>query len=518
MRCLLPTLLLLLAPYAALSAADEPPNFIIIFADDLGYGDLGCYGNTQIRTPRIDAMAQEGMRFTSIYAQPICGPSRAAIMTGCYPLRVAERGNVKRNHPALHEKEITIAEVLKQVDYATGCFGKWDLARHSQKDFLPELFPTKQGFDYFFGTPSSNDRFTDLYRNDELIQANAPMATLTQRYTDEVIDFVTRHKDGPFFVYLPHTMPHTKLAASKDFRGKSPRGLYGDVLEEIDHSTGRILDAVKELALQDNTYVIFTSDNGPWLIKNKNHQDGTLPTDHGGSAGVLRSGKVSTWEGGVRVPFIAWAPGKVPAGTVTNSRMEGVVFPPQLPESRSSSKRFAVSDQSGISGSAGTVCESMASTLDMLPTLAALAGVEPPSDRVIDGEDIQHLLAGDFAQANSDKYFAYYLLTNLQAVRQGPWKLHLARPAEPVWLQNFARNGHIHQRDDQGFPEPTLYNLETDIGETTNVAAEHPEIVKELTALAESIREDLGDHDHAGTNMRFFDPYEERPKVPKWSR
>ena len=454
---------------------DRPPNFVIVFADDLGYGDLGCFGNVQIRTPRLDRMAAEGMRFTSFYAQPICGPSRAAIMTGCYPLRVAERGNVKNVHPILHSREITVAEVLKTRGYATACFGKWDLAKHAQNGFFMDLFPTRQGFDYFFGTPTSNDGVVNLYRNEQLIEPKTDMATLTRRYTDEAIGFIKKHKDEPFFVYLPHTMPHTRLAASPPFRGKSERGLYGDVIEEIDFNVGRILDAIREMGLETNTYVLFTSDNGPWMIKNKDYADGHLPDDHGGSAGPLRSGKVSTWEGGVRVPAILWSPGRVPAGTT---------------------------------------CETIASTLDVLPTLAALAGAEPPGDRVIDGEDVRHLFHGQFDKATPDKAFFYYLRVHLQAVRQGKWKLHLVRDSRPAGAAPFSNNRHISPADRVGFDEPFLVDLENDLGETRNVADEHPDVVRRLLELAERMRVDLGDYDRVGKNMRFFDPYRQRPTSP----
>ena len=277
-------ILLFSGMFVALGAKKDPVNFVVIFADDMGYADAGCFGSKDIRTPRIDRMAKEGMRFTSFYAQPICGPSRAALMTGCQPLRVAERGNLKNVHPVLHDKEITIAEILKTKGYATACFGKWDLAKHAQSGFFIDLFPSRQGFDYFFGTPTSNDGVVNLYRNEKLIEPRTDMAPLTKRYTDEAIAFMKKSKDQPFFVYVPHTMPHTRLAATSQFKGKSKRGLYGDVIEEIDFNVGRILDAVEEQGLTKNTYVLFTSDNGPWLIKNKNHQDGNLPGDHGGSA------------------------------------------------------------------------------------------------------------------------------------------------------------------------------------------------------------------------------------------
>lgn len=469
--------LLLILCFAHLSAiaGERLPNFVVIFTDDQGYQDVGCFGSPDIRTPRLDAMAAEGMKFTSFYAQPICGPSRAALMTGCYPMRVAERGNTKQVHPILHSEEITVAEILKTKGYATACFGKWDLAKHAQSGFFVDLFPTRQGFDYFYGTPTSNDRIANLYRNEELIEPKSDMSTLTKRYTDEAIGFMEKHVDEPFFIYMPHTMPHTRLDASPQFKGKSKRGLYGDVIEEIDFNVGRILDAIKEHGLEKNTYVLFTSDNGPWLIKNKDHQDGRLPSDHGGSAGPLRSGKVSSFEGGLRVPTILWGPGRVPEDTT---------------------------------------CDKLASTLDVLPTFAKLAEAEVPSDRVIDGEDISHLFHGDFAMADPDKTFYYYLRVHLQAVRQGQWKLHLPREKEPLGAAPFGRNTHIAPADRVGFPKPFLVNLKDDIGEKTNVAAQHPDVVERLLGLAEAMREDLGDFDRVGKNMRFFDLADSRPTVP----
>jgi arylsulfatase len=270
-------------------------------------------------------------------------------------------------------------------------------------------------------------------------------------------------------------MPHTRLDASPKFKGKSRRGLYGDVVEEIDFHVGRILDAIQELGLADNTYVLFTSDNGPWLIKNQDLADGHLPSDHGGSAGPLRSGKVSTFEGGVRVPTVLWGPGRVPAGTI---------------------------------------CDSLASTLDILPTFAALAGAQTPSDRVIDGQDIRHLFHGRFEEADPEKAFFYYLRVHLQAVRQGKWKMHLVREQQPVGAAPFAENRHIARADRVGFSEPFLVDLDNDIGETTNVADQHPEIVQRLLALAEAMRADLGDYDRVGRNMRFFDPIDARPAKP----
>ncbi|MDF1753574.1 MAG: sulfatase [Verrucomicrobiales bacterium] len=464
--------------YPLHAAAEKPPNFIVIFVDDLGYADLGCFGSPDIKTPRLDALAKEGMRFTHFYAQPICGPSRTALMTGSHPLRVAEKGNVKQLHPVVHSGEITIAEVLKTKGYATGCFGKWDMAGHSQMAFTPDLMPNDQGFDYFFGTPSSNDQFVNLYRNKELLEKHADMADLTKRYTDEAIAFIEQNQEKPFFAYVPYTMVHTRLDASKDFKGKSPRGLYGDTVEEIDFSCGRILDTLKTLNLAENTYFLFTSDNGPWLSKNKNHLDGKLPSDHGGSAGELRSGKVSTWEGGVRVPTILWAPNRVPADVE---------------------------------------CNQIAATIDLLPTFANLAGAEVPTDRTLDGVDISHLFAGKFEEADENRVFRYYFINTLQAVRQGKWKLHLPRPAKPEWLGNFAVNRHIAREDWIEMKEPYLVNLEDDPGEIRSVAAEHPEVVAKLLELAEEARRDIGDFDRVGENMRFFDPMETRPEKPPFT-
>ena len=390
-------------------------------------------------------------------------------------MRVAERGNTKQVHPILHSQEITIAEILKEHGYTTACFGKWDLARHSQKGFFKDLLPTRQGFDYFYGTPTSNDGFVDLYRNEKLIEPKTNMATLTRRYTDEAIGFIRRNKDQPFFVYVPHTMPHTRLDASEQFKGKSQRGLYGDVIEEIDFNVGRMIDVLRELDLDKNTYVVFTSDNGPWLIKNKDLADGHLPRDHGGSAGPLRSGKVSTFEGGLRVPCIVWGPGSVPAGKA---------------------------------------CDAITSTLDILPTFAALAGAELPADRVIDGEDIQHLMHGEFEKANKERAFYYYLRVHLQAVRRGKWKLHLPREKEPDGAAPFQVSRHIAPADRVGFAKPFLVNLEDDLGETTDVSDHHPEIVEQLLALAENMRSDLGDFDRVGKNMRFFDLKGSRPSKP----
>lgn len=457
-------LLLFIAAASGLAAAphvlaeDEAarPNFIVVFVDDLGYGDLGCYGAVNIETPNLDAMSQQGVRFTSFYAHTVCGPSRAALMTGCYPIRTARRNNQQAEiHPELHTEEITIAELLQGAGYATGCFGKWDLAGHRQKGFIPELMPNHQGFDYFFGTPSSNDRNVNLMRNEELIEQDAPMATLTERYTDEAIGFIRRNKDRPFFVYLPHSMPHTRLAASPVFRGASRRGLYGDVVEEIDANLGRIIETLMREQLAERTYVIFMSDNGPWHLRGHD----------GGSAGPLRSAKTSTWEGGVRVPAIVWAPGRVAPGHEVHA---------------------------------------IGTTMDILPTLCALAGAQAPDDRIIDGVDLSAVWRGEPASAEiNDRPFFYYQHRQLQAVRAGPWKLHIPRQHDAPGQPNWSR--HVAPGDSEPITEPLLYHLERDIGERHNVAGKHPDVVRRLMDLADQAKLDLGNLDQMGAGARVFD-------------
>jgi arylsulfatase A-like enzyme len=441
--------------HIATAAATAKPNFIVILCDDLGYQDLGCFGSPLIKTPRIDRMAEEGMRFTSFYGQTVCGPSRAALITGCYPLRIAKKENRVDVHPYVHTKEVMIPEILKPLGYATAAFGKWDMAGHTQTDFDPELMPNKQGFDHFFGTPSSNDHIVNLLRNDEMIEKNADMSTLTRRYTDEAIGFIKQHHTQPFFVYLAHSMPHTRLAASEDFLGKSARGLYGDVVEEIDFNTGRILDALKELEVDDNTYVIFTSDNGPWWIKGKD----------GGSALPLRGAKTSTWDGGERVPCIMRAPGKIPAGTV---------------------------------------CDELTSTMDLLPTFSKLSGGELPADRVIDGHDIGSLMSGERDASIPDNAFFFYQHTLLQAVRSGRWKLVIPRPAARITMPDWSKM--IAPEDRIEIKQPMLFDLDADIGEKQDVSSAHPEVIAELMKKIEWAREDIGDFNRAGKHARFFDP------------
>jgi arylsulfatase A len=432
------------------SATGAKPNFVLIFCDDMGYGDVGCFGSKANRTPSIDRMAAEGTRFTSFYVTSgVCTPSRSSLMTGCYPRRVNMHVDAAGlcvlfpvSPKGLNPSEVTIAEILQRQGYATACIGKWHLGDQ------PEFLPTRQGFDYYFGIPYSNDMGVQaktnrpplpLLRNEQVTEAPADQDTLTRRYTEEAIRFIRTNKDRPFFVYLPHTMPHMPLHASDAFRGKSANGLYGDAIEEIDWSVGRILGALKELGLDERTVVVLTSDNG-------------ATNGEGRSNRPLRGFKGSTWEGGMREPCVMRWPGKIPAGVT---------------------------------------CGELACTMDLLPTFACLAGGKPPDDRIVDGQDIRPLLFGRKEGWTPREAFYYYQMDQLQAVRSGKWKLHL-----PLKLKK--RNW--------GEPEPDsplqLYDLEADIGEQRNVADRHPEVVERLTALAEKARADLGDVDRPGKNQR----------------
>lgn len=414
------------------------PNFVLVFLDDLGYGDLGCYGAEKIRTPNIDRMAAEGMKFTDFYAAaPVCTPSRAAIMTGCYPPRVGlgypELVLSPLSVIGLNPKEVTVARLLKDAGYATACVGKWHLGH------LSPFLPTNHGFDSYYGIPYSNDMAPGpLMRDEEIVELPVDQATLTERYTEEAVSFIRENRDKPFFLYLAHTFPHTPLFVSERFAGKSEGGLYGDVVECLDWSMGRILDTLAECGLDENTLVIFTSDNGPWLVKK----------DHGGSSGPLRSGKGTVYDGGMRVPCIARMPGTVPAGTV---------------------------------------CREVTSTIDVLPTFAAMAGTQPPTDRIIDGKDIGPLLRGEPGAKSPHEAFFFYAMDSLQAVRSGPWKLVFERirkqdfPFEPI------------ENPEEVVPE-ALYNLEEDIAEQNNVIDRHPDIAERLRGYADAMREDIGDN------------------------
>lgn len=442
--------------------AAERPNFILIFTDDQGYNDLGCFGSPNIETPNIDRMAREGMRFTSFYSgASVCTPSRAALLTGCYPERV---GNLPVLFPhsdrGLHHDETTLAEMLKDVGYATCCVGKWHLGHHSQ------FLPTEHGFDQYFGVPYSNDMGVDatmtlspniifregkteadfrstseklppLLRDKEVIEWPADQTQLTQRYTREVIEFIRTNRSQPFFVYLPHTMPHIPLYASDEFRGRSEAGLYGDTLQEIDWSVGQILQTLEDLGIDQNTMIIYTSDNGPWDLKGNDTDKvkGNMNRRIGGSADPLRGFKFSHWEGGMRVPCVMHWPGKIPAG------------------------------QS---------CDEVTASIDLLPTLAALSGAQLP-ERKIDGLSIVPLLSGD-AQAGSP-HEAYFYRT--VGVRIGKWK----------------------------FINGELFDLEADISEAHNLAKEFPEV-------AERLRDRLAQHVEQMSQEGRPPAYHERPPYP----
>ena len=430
------------------------PNFVIILCDNLGYGDIGCFGSTQHRTPNIDRMAGEGMRFTDFYATSgVCTPSRASLMTGCYPRRVnMHMGGINRpvlppiSKKGLHPEEITIAEVLKAQGYATACIGKWHLG-----DQLPFL-PTRQGFDYYLGIPYSDDMTArpgydwpplPLMENEKVIEAPVDRNLLTKRYTEAAIEFIEANKDRPFFLYLPHAMPGSTKApfASERFRGKSANGPWGDSVEELDGSTGEILHALKQLDLDERTLVVWTSDNG---APRRNPPQGLNAP--------LAGWGYTCAEGGQRVPCIMRWPGRVPAGAE---------------------------------------CNELCSTMDLLPTFARLAGTHPAKDRIIDGHDIGSLMAGRADAASPYEAFYYYYMEQLQAVRSGKWKLYL--PLKNKWI-NF--------RGDTKACPAELYDLEKDIGETTNLTSEYPDVVKRLLALAEKARRDLGDVGRPGSDQR----------------
>jgi arylsulfatase A len=430
---------------------DAPPNFVIIFADDLGYGDLSCYGAELISTPRIDQMAEEGVRFSDFYSlAPICTPSRASLLTGCYPMRVGLPNVLDPwSDIGIHPDEIALAELLKPRGYATACIGKWHLGHQA------EFHPQRHGFDYYFGLPYSNDMHmtpkgnegVPLMRGEEVIEKPADQSTLTKRYTEESIRFIRENKDRPFFLYLPHTFPHIPLFASESFQGTSDAGPYGDAVEEIDWSTGQILDALDECGLDRDTLVIFTSDNGP---ENRAVRES--------SAGPLRDGKFSTFEGGMRVPFIARWPKRIKPGTE---------------------------------------CREIAAMFDLYPTLAGLADANLPTGRIIDGKDIWPLLAGERDARTPHEMLFYYRASQLQAVRSGKWKL-IVDYADKKYTSADRKEFELRKH------EPHLYDLSTDIGETKDIANENPDVVERLMALAEKCREDLGDAmpDRKGKNVR----------------
>jgi arylsulfatase len=461
-------LLLLLSTLAGVAA---PPNIVLILADDLGRGDVGCFGATKIRTPHIDRLAREGMKFTDFaVAQAVCSASRAALLTGCYANRVGMQGALNHTSPlGIHADELLLPELLQERGYATAIFGKWHLG-------LPPFFsPLKHGFDEWFGIPYSNDNSKyhpvlaaempplPLYDGERVVETDPDQAQFTRRLTERAVGFIERNKEHPFFLYVPHVMPHVPVFASEKFRGKSASGIYGDCVEELDWSVGEILAALARHGLDEKTLVIFSSDNGPFLSYGA----------HAGSAGPLREGKLTAYEGGVRVPTIMRWPGTIPAARE---------------------------------------CREPAMMIDLLPTIAALLGAKLPEHK-IDGRDIGALLRGEAGAKSPHEALFIYSGEELHAVRSGEWKLHLPHPyltvmAEPgrdgkpsgwgkLKPQSIEQSGvsgiasrHGYRVEQQAL---ALYNLRDDVGEQRDVSAQHPEVVARLTALAEQARADLGD-------------------------
>lgn len=434
-------LLLSLASLTSSPAATAPPNIVILFIDDMGYADIGPFGATKQKTPNLDRMAAEGMKLTSFYAAPVCSASRAQLLTGCYNARVSVPdvygpGGAEGLNPAEH----TIAERLKEHGYATMCIGKWHVG--DQPDFLP----LNQGFDQYFGIPYSNDMqipakgttvpVVPLMRDGKVAEllTQKQQSSIEERYTTEAVRYIKENKDRPFFLYFAHTAIHTPIAPGAAFIGKSDNGSLGDWVEELDWSVGKVLDTLRDLKLAQNTLVIFTSDNGPWLVKGADS----------GTALPLRGGKGSTWEGGMREPTIAWWPGKI----AENSTVDAVT-----------------------------------GTIDLLPTAVALAGGTVPAEPIIDGRDISPILFGKSHTSPHEAQY-YFLGYTLQAIRQGPWKL-------AITPQNESMGQDVEP--DADTTAPRLYNLDKEIGEKTNVAASHPEIVAKLMVLAERKSAEIGD-------------------------
>jgi arylsulfatase len=449
------------------------PNIVLIFMDDMGYGDIAVNGALDYQTPNIDRLAAEGMRFTNfLTAQAVCSASRAGLLTGCYPNRIGISGALMPFHKTgINASETTIAELLKQKGYATAIVGKWHLGH------LKPFLPLQHGFDEYFGLPYSNDmwpyffdgkpatadQFMHQYpplplikNNDKLEEINTldGQAQLTQRYTQQAVQFIQKNKKKPFFLYLPHSMPHVPIAASAKFKGKSQQGTYGDVVMEIDWSVGEIMRALQANGLDKNTLVIFTSDNGPWLNFG----------NHAGSAGGFREGKGTTFEGGHRVPCVM--------------RWQGVI-------------------------PAGLVCNKLTSTIDLFPTVASICGVPLPAQR-IDGVDILPLLQGK-TDVSPRKYFYYYYdRNNLKAVRRDDWKLVLPHTSRTYEKDLPGKDGFPGKAPENNPVALGLYDLRRDPGERYDISAQHPEIVAELQKLAEMAREDLGDDltERKGKNVR----------------
>jgi arylsulfatase A len=419
------------------SLAASQPNFVVIFIDDMGYADIGPFGATKQKTPNLDKMAKDGVKMTSFYAAPVCSVSRAQMMTGCYGARISVPGVFFPAGPqGLNPKEFTMAERLKEQGYSTACIGKWHLGDQ------PQFMPTKQGFDFYYGIPYSNDmqreakddgaRVVPLMRNEKVdrLLKDDDQDQIVELYVKEATTFIRDNKDKPFLLYFPQTAVHTPIHPGKKFQGTSQNGRFGDWVEEVDWSVGQVMETLKELGLDEKTVVVFTSDNGPWLVKQAD----------GGCALPLRGGKGGTFEGGVRVPTLVRWTGNIPAGTV---------------------------------------CDTVAGTIDLLPTFVSLAGGKVPAEPVIDGCDISNVLLGKTQEAQREAHY-YFSGYQLQAVRQGPWKL-------AVKAQNETMGGAKKEEKN-----PRLYNLDTDISETIDVSEKHPELVAKLAALITKKESEIG--------------------------
>ena len=427
------------------------PNIVLIFTDDQGYADVGCYGAQGFQTPYLDRMASEGVLFTDFYvAQPICGASRAALLTGCYPNRIGLTGAPDHNaRHGIHENEVTLGELTRSQGYATAIYGKWHLGH------LPPFLPTRHGFDEYFGLPYSNDMWPShperpedypdlpLIEGEKTVAYNPDMDRLTTWYTERAVSFIENNRDRPFFLYLSHSMAHVPLGVSERFRGRSEQGLYGDVMMELDWSLGEILQTLKRLQLDEQTLVIFTSDNGPWVSYG----------DHSGSALPLREAKGTTWEGGVRVPCIMRWPGRI---------------------------------------SPGSVCSEPAMTIDIFPTLAALIGAELP-DHPLDGRDIWPLMQGEPPALTPHEALYFYYGNTLEAVRCGRWKLHFPHSYRTLSGRQGGSGGNpvLYDRAETDW---ALYDLQQDAGESVNVYASFPEVASRLRALAERFDQSLQAH------------------------
>lgn len=440
-------------PEKQVKKTEIPPNIVLIFTDDQGYRDIGVFGADDIATPHIDQMASEGIKLTSFYsAQAVCSASRAGILTGCYPNRIGIHNAMMPNSKkGLHPSETTIAEMLKKKGYSTGIFGKWHLGDH------PDFLPTKNGFDEWFGIPYSNDMWPlhpqqgpvfnfgplPLYENETVIDTLTDQTNLTTKITERSVEFINRNKDKPFFLYVPHPQPHVPLFVSDKFKGKSNRGLYGDVIMEIDWSVGQIMEALKTNGLEENTIVIFTSDNGPWLAYG----------NHSGSALPFREGKGTAWEGGQREPFIIKYPNKLKAGKVIDMPIMAI---------------------------------------DILPTLAEITGAELPK-KIIDGKSVWKVLTGATDKSPQEAYFFYYRVNELFGVRYGKWKLYFPHRYRTMDGQEPGKDGLPGSYKMTDIEDIELYDIVNDISETKNVAEENPKIVEEIKLLANDMRSRLGD-------------------------